>query len=47
MIESLENNHKNMLQKFGTILPVASRNVWICDPEPDNYKEGIKINHTQ
>lgn len=41
-INNLENLHKEMLQKFENILVDASRNVWICDPEPSNYKDGLK-----
>lgn len=41
MIDDLKNNHEKMIQKFRTVLPGTSRNVWRCDPEPYNYMEGL------
>lgn len=45
MITNLEDNHKKMLKKFNEILAGASRNVWRCNPEPYNYKEGLNLNY--
>lgn len=43
MVDDLRNNHQKMIDKLKIYLPNISRNVWTCDPQPNNYEEGLNI----